>query len=102
MRSRLRGGDIETLRTALEEYAERAQPGIRMGAHFQIFRATGDREHLAEAKRLLDYRVEHAPEEYHESMLANVTLHRDIVKAWQSADPEGAQSAEDQGRTARG
>ena len=42
----------------------------------------GDPAHLAEAKRLLDSRVEHAPAEYRESMLTNVKLHRDIVKAW--------------------
>ena len=38
--------------------------------------------HLAGAKRLLDHRVDHAPEEYRESMLKNVRLHREIMEAW--------------------
>jgi hypothetical protein len=34
-----------------------------------------------EAKRLLDFIVEHAPAECRESMLANVRLHREIAAA---------------------
>ena len=36
---------------------------------------------IDQAKRLLDYRLEHASEEYRESMLKNVRLHREIVEA---------------------
>ena len=32
--------------------------------------------------RLLDHLVEHAPEEYRESMLRNVRLNREITEAW--------------------
>ena len=49
---------------------------------YVLWKATGKHEHLAEAKRLLDYRVEHAPEGYRESMLKNVRLNREIVEAW--------------------
>ena len=35
-------------------------------------------------RRLLDHLVEHAPEEYRESMLKNVRLYREIMKAWAS------------------
>ena len=41
------------------------------------------REQFAEAKRLLDDLVEHAPEEYRESMLKNVRLNREIMEAWE-------------------
>ena len=39
--------------------------------------------HPGVAQRLLDCRVEHAPEEYRESMLKNVRLHREIMEAWE-------------------
>jgi hypothetical protein len=52
-----------------------------MEAHFLLFRATGDRAHLAEAKRLLDHLVENAPEDCRETMLSNVSLHRAIAAA---------------------
>lgn len=48
---------------------------------FLLWQATRERGHLAEAKRLLDLLVEHAPPEYRESMLVNVRLHREIVAA---------------------
>ena len=39
---------------------------------------------LEEAKRLLDFAVEHAPEDCRNSMIENVPLHRDIVRAWEA------------------
>jgi hypothetical protein len=56
-----------------------------MEARFQVFRATRDRAHLAEAKRLLDQFVAHAPADCRESMLANVRLHREIAAAAKEA-----------------
>ncbi len=53
-----------------------------------LWTATGDLTHLAEAKRLLDHLVEHAPEEYRESMLKNVRLHREIMEAWERHEGE--------------
>ena len=47
-----------------------------------LFRATGDRAHLDEAKRLLDESLANVPEEYHESMLTNLRLNREIMAAW--------------------
>ena len=52
-----------------------------MEARFLLWQATRDPAHLAEAKRLLDFLVEHAPPECRESMLANVRLHREIAAA---------------------
>ena len=40
-------------------------------------------------KRLLDHLVEHAPEEYRESMLKNVRLHREIMEAWEEHGGDG-------------
>ena len=53
-----------------------------MDPRFLLWKATHDLTHLEEAKRLLDYLVEHAPAEYRESMLKNVRLHREIMEAW--------------------
>jgi hypothetical protein len=52
---------------------------------FLLWQATHDRAHLAEAKRLLDFMVEHAPPDCRESMLANVRLHREIAAAAKAA-----------------
>jgi len=62
--------------------AEAAEGGESPTVYFVLWQATGKHEHLAEAKRLLDYRVEHVPEEYRESMLKNVRLNREIMGAW--------------------
>jgi tetratricopeptide (TPR) repeat protein len=48
---------------------------------FLLWEATRDRVHLVEAKRLLDHLVAHAPPAHRESMLANVSLHREIAEA---------------------
>jgi tetratricopeptide (TPR) repeat protein len=53
----------------------------RMGVRFLLWCATGDRDHLLAAKRLLIDMVEHSPEDCRESMLANVRLHREIAAA---------------------
>ncbi len=60
-----------------------AQAGFSeaMEARFLLWQATRDPAHLAEAKRRLDFMVEHAPPEDRESMLTNVRLYREIVAA---------------------
>jgi hypothetical protein len=52
-----------------------------MEARCLLWQATRDPAHLAEAKRVLDFLVEHAPADCRESMLANVRLHREIAAA---------------------
>ena len=47
-----------------------------------LFRATGDREHLAEAKRLLDEMLALVAEEHHEAMRTGVRVNREILAAW--------------------
>ncbi|MCU0727481.1 MAG: tetratricopeptide repeat protein, partial [Planctomycetes bacterium] len=80
-RSLLPGGDIAAALAAFREHGERIPHMARMAARFLLFEATGDPTHLAEAKRLLDFAVEHAPEDCRESMLRNVRLHREIMAA---------------------
>ena len=54
-----------------------------------LFRATGDRAHLEEAKRLLDESVAHVDEETRTSMLTNLRLNREIMAAWEGESATG-------------
>ena len=54
----------------------------RMQACFLLWKATDDRVHLDEAKRLLDESLANVPEEYHEAMLTNLRVNRAIMAAW--------------------
>ena len=47
-----------------------------------MWEASNDPSHLEEAYSLLCYLRDHAPEEYRETMIANVPLHRRIMEAW--------------------
>ena len=55
-----------------------------MNARFRLWQLTGNAVHLEEARRLLDFLVEHAPEEDRESMVKNVPLYREI-RLWYGA-----------------
>jgi tetratricopeptide (TPR) repeat protein len=57
----------------------------RMDVNFVLWQATRDAARLAEAKRLLDHLVAHAPEEDRVSMIENVPLHREIAAAAKEA-----------------
>ncbi len=59
-----------------------------MEARFLLFKATRDATHLEEAHRLLTHLRDHAPEEYRETMITNVPLHRDIAAAWKEHGEE--------------
>ena len=61
----------------------RAGPVGYLGARYTLFRATGDIALLEAAHQALTFLREHAPEEYRETMITNVPLHRDIMEAWQ-------------------
>ncbi|MHC4974298.1 MAG: serine/threonine-protein kinase [Planctomycetota bacterium] len=81
-RARLPGGDKQAGLSALEEHEERADHETRMKARFRLWELTKDQTHLENAHRLLGYSRDHAPEECRDSMIENVPLHRDIMKAW--------------------
>ena len=55
----------------------------RAKARYRLWQATGDPVHLVEAHRFVYHFREHAPEEYWETMITNVPLHRDIMAAWE-------------------
>jgi tetratricopeptide (TPR) repeat protein len=78
----LPGGDAEAAVAAFIAAGESANtPHTR----YLLWRASGDRSHLVEAKRLLDEMVEHAPAACRESMGAKVRLHREILLSAEAA-----------------
>ncbi len=91
----LPGSDATAARAALAAHEGRLELAGKMEADFLLWRASRDCAHLAEAKRLLDFLVEHAPADCRESMLTNVRLHREILAAWQAesgAAPEATRA----------
>ena len=83
--SLLPGGQPSDALSAFAEYEQRLDAAERLDARFLLWRATGDRTHLAEAKRLLDESVAHVDAETRTSMLTNLRLNRDITAAAQAA-----------------
>jgi tetratricopeptide (TPR) repeat protein len=77
----LPGGHAKEAEMALADAGDTLAAGDAMSINFFLWQATRDRAHLVEAKRLLDFLVEHAPPECRESMLANVRVNREIVAA---------------------
>jgi tetratricopeptide (TPR) repeat protein len=75
-------GDPDAALEALTEHESGVRHYDRQEARFLLWRATQDPVHLEESHRLLCHLRDHAPEEYRETMIENVPLHRDIVAAW--------------------
>lgn len=61
--------------------AEQGRADMQPRLPFVLWQATGKREYLVAARRLLDSRVESAPEAYRHSMRENVKAHRGILAA---------------------
>jgi tetratricopeptide (TPR) repeat protein/predicted Ser/Thr protein kinase len=87
--ARLPGGNAEAALATLRKYEEQLGHGRKMEHSFRLWEIAKDRSHLVEAKRLLAFAVDHAPEEYRDSMIENVPLHRDIMKAWEEHGEKG-------------
>ena len=80
--ARLPGGDPKAAEAALADAGDRLDMSEAADAHFLLWEATSDRAHLAEAKRRLDFLVEHAPPECREAMLTNLRRFREVAAAW--------------------
>jgi tetratricopeptide (TPR) repeat protein len=78
----LPGGDAKGAITVLHAQEDRLEADERREARCLLWRATGDRAHIEEAKRLLDMEVASVDEEARASMLTNLRLNREIVAAW--------------------
>jgi tetratricopeptide (TPR) repeat protein len=95
----LPGGDIAEALAALAAHESHVEKPMAMQVRALLWQATRDTAHLAEAKRCLDFMVEHAPADCRESMLANVGIHREIAAAAREA---GLPLAADTQRTGDG
>ncbi len=79
----------KTALATLTEHEERVWQRGRMNARFRLWELTQDKTHLTEAHRLLEHLRDHAPEQDRDSMIQNVPLHRDIMKAWEEHGEKG-------------
>ncbi|MDH3591484.1 MAG: tetratricopeptide repeat protein, partial [Planctomycetota bacterium] len=80
------GGDVQAAIDAVSKLENRLRFRERILAHYMLWRATKDREHLGTAHSLLLYLRDSAPECYRDDMIANVPLHKDVEAKW-SASP---------------
>jgi serine/threonine protein kinase/tetratricopeptide (TPR) repeat protein len=81
----LPGGDFAPALAAFAAHEGHAAIEDAMEARFLLWQATRDPAHLADAKRRLDFFVEHAPPDCRGSMLANVRIHHEIAAAAREA-----------------
>jgi hypothetical protein len=72
------GGDPKG---ALDACAKAGPAAETAPIRYLLWQATRDRTHLDHARRLVDFLLEHAPQESREAMIANVPLLRDVVAA---------------------
>ncbi|MHC4818777.1 MAG: hypothetical protein ACYTF8_12055 [Planctomycetota bacterium] len=86
----LSAGKVSDAEDTLSELLPRLDVSSEMTAHHLLWMADLDPARLVKAKRLLDYLVEHAPEDCRASMIDNVPLHRDIMRAWEKSGRQGA------------
>ncbi len=82
----LPGGGAQAALDALAEHAERLSDAERGEARLLLWKATGERFHLTEAKRLLDESLATVTDEDRERMCTNLRLHREIVAACRGVD----------------
>jgi len=89
--AQLPNGDVDGALRVFVEHEKKLGVMGKLNDRFLLWQSTRDWHHLAEAKRLLDHVVEHAPEEYRESMLNNVRINREILEAWEKHGGEATE-----------
>ncbi|MHC4225632.1 MAG: tetratricopeptide repeat protein, partial [Planctomycetota bacterium] len=82
-------GDTVAAEDALAFYGERMRVAEAMEVRFVLWRAKRRRGHLEEAHRLLCHLRDHSPESYRDTLVANVPLHRDLMRAWEEHGEKG-------------
>ena len=80
--ARQKSKGVDAALEALAAHEERVAYSERMDARFRLWELTKDPVHLAEAHRLVVHARAHAPEQDRHSMIENVPLYRDIMRAW--------------------
>ena len=90
----LPGGDAQDAVAAFTANEARLEAEERLEARYLLWRATGERAHLEEAKRLLDEAVAHVDDTTRHSMLTNLRVNRAITAAW-NRDQSGDEHDDD-------
>ena len=80
-RALLPQGDARAAAETARQYEDRLRHRDKMESRFVLRKATNEAEHLEKAHLLLFDLREDAPEEYGESMIRHVPLHREISTA---------------------
>ncbi len=81
----LTGEDAKGAQATLMANDERLEFDDRLKSRFLLWRATGERAHLVEAKRFLDEAVANVPDDIRSSMLANLRVNREVAAAAKAA-----------------
>jgi hypothetical protein len=80
----LEGGDATDALAAFAEHESRLSTVERRDAVLLLWKATGDRAHLQEARRLLDEALAQAPEEHREALCRNLLRNSEVLAAWRA------------------
>jgi tetratricopeptide (TPR) repeat protein len=78
----LPGGSVDDARRAMRDYGSRLEFPDEMDAYFALWEAGRNPEDLAKAHEMLTHLRDRTPEEYRESMIENVPLHKAIMEAY--------------------
>ncbi len=89
----LSNGDATDALAVFAANGERLEAEELLASRFLLWGATGDRAHLAEAKRLLDESVADVDVETRASMLTNLRLNREVLAAWRAEFGEAGDDA---------
>jgi tetratricopeptide (TPR) repeat protein len=74
--------DTQEARRQFAEHGAKLEYQHQLEANFVLWKAAGDAALLERAHTMLTHLRDHAPEEYRESMIENVPLHKEIMEAW--------------------
>jgi tetratricopeptide (TPR) repeat protein len=80
----LPGGEVEDAREAIRRHGPRLEVSQQLDALLAIWQAGGGTEDLAMAHETLMRVQDQTPEEYRESMIENVPIHKAITEAWEA------------------
>jgi tetratricopeptide (TPR) repeat protein len=75
-------GEVRKALPVVSASKAKLSPLQSIATHQLLWQVTRDRAHLEKAHRILSRLRDYAPEEYRDTMIANVPLHRDIMVAW--------------------
>ncbi len=79
--ARLEGDATRVDLQGVDEMSQRLDVSVRLDLRHELFKLTGDREHLRRARRLLDDVLARLPEDERERAVEHVPVHRRVAEA---------------------